>query len=133
MYIRSNFVSMSFTFNVNRAASKKIVRDPSSGVPSKTSQAFLFFGFKYIGNVSKKLGVTIEAAVVKIKYKEEALEMEETGSTNGFGFETGAVYNLGKRFFLELSAGFIYASEVLFDKKVKFGGFKAGLGLGVKL
>jgi len=97
------------------------------------SQAFLFFGLKYTRNFSKKLGVTIEAAVVRIRYKENAFETEVTGSTNGFGFETGAVYNLGKRFFSELSAGFIYASEVLFDKEVKMGGFKAGLGLGVKL
>jgi len=78
------------------------------------------------------MGYKIEAAIASVRYKEEALEMEVTESTQGFSVETGVVFNLGKRFFSELSIGHLYATDVLPEKKVKLGGFKAGLGLGVK-
>lgn len=99
---------------------------------AKASQTFFFFGFKYTGDFSKKLGYKIEAAAVSVRYKEEALELEATGSTMGFSFETGVVFNLGKRLFSELSAGFLSARDILIEDKVKLGGFKTGLGLGVK-
>jgi len=100
---------------------------------AKASQTFLFFGLKYTRNFSKKMGYKIEAAMASIKYKEEALEMELKESAQGFSVETGLVFNLGKRFFSELSIGGLFATDVLPEKKVKLGGFKAGLGLGVKL
>jgi hypothetical protein len=34
--------------------------------------------------------------------------------------------------FSELSAGFLSARDILIEDKVKLGGFKTGLGLGVK-
>jgi tetratricopeptide (TPR) repeat protein len=100
---------------------------------AKANQAFLLFGLKYTRDFSKKMGYKIEAAIASVKYKEEALEMEVTESTQGFSVETGLVFNLGKRFFSELSIGHLYATDVLPEKKVKIGGFMAGLGLGVKL
>jgi hypothetical protein len=99
---------------------------------AKASQNFFFFGLKYTRDFSKKLGYKIEAAAVRVRYKEEALELEATGSTMGFSFETGVVFNLGKRLFSELSAGFLSARDILIEDRVKLGGFKTGLVLGVK-
>lgn len=100
---------------------------------ASSSQSFLFFGFNYNRNLSSKLGLKLEASAVNVSYKEEALDMEIKKSTNGFNIETGLVFNFSKRLFTELSAGYLYASDVVIEKKITLGGFMAGLGLGFKL
>lgn len=100
---------------------------------ASSSQSFFLVGFNYNRNISQKLGLKLEVSAVSVNYKEEALEMEVKNSTKGFNVETGLVFNFSRRLFSELSAGYLYASDVISDKKIKLGGFMAGLGLGLKL
>jgi hypothetical protein len=100
---------------------------------ASSNQSFLFFGLNYNKNLSRMLGFKVEASVVSVNYKESALDTELKDSTKGFNVETGIVFNFSKNLFSELSAGYIIASDIVVDKKIKLGGFTAGLGLGYKL
>ncbi len=105
---------------------------PEVNSDAKTSQNFLSVGLKYSGNLSGKLGYKLEAGAVNISYREEALELEIKDSANGFAVELGLLFNMKKRLYTELSAGFISATDVVLNKKIKLGGFKTGLGVGVR-
>ena len=105
---------------------------PEVNSDAKTSQNFLSVGLKYSRNFSGKLGYKLEASAMKISYKEEALELEIKDSANGFAVELGLLFNMKKRLFTEVSAGFISATDVVLNKKIKLGGFKTGLGVGVR-
>ena len=105
---------------------------PGAQEDASSIQRFLSLGLSYTGTISKRLGYTFEASAVGISFREEALGVEVKESTMGFDVETGVVFNLGKRLFSEFSAGYLYGSDVLSDRKVLLGGFKTGLGFGVR-
>lgn len=105
---------------------------PVEETPAKSSQSFLSVGMRYSRDISKSLGYKIEASAVGISYKEEALDTEVKESAMGFGVETGLVFNVAKSVFSEFSVGYMYASDRLAEKKVLLGGFKAGLGVGMR-
>ncbi|MCP5102293.1 MAG: hypothetical protein GY950_02890 [bacterium] len=105
---------------------------PAVNADSKAVQHFLSFGLRYNRNISKMLEYKIEASIVSVSYKEEALDLTLKESAGGFGVETGLVFAPGNRFFTELSAGYIQASDIVVEERVKLGGFTAGLGVGVR-
>jgi tetratricopeptide (TPR) repeat protein len=105
---------------------------PEVNSDAKTSQNFLSVGLKYSRDFSGKLGFKLEAAAVNISYTEEALELEIKDSAKGFGVELGLLFNMKKRLYTEVSAGFISATDLVLNKKIKLGGFKTGLGVGVR-
>jgi len=105
---------------------------PGAQEDASSSQRFLSFGLSYTGTISKRVGYMFEASAVGISFREETLGVEIKESTMGFDVETGVVFNLGKRLFSEFSAGYLYGSKVLNDRKVLLGGFKTGLGFGVR-
>lgn len=105
---------------------------PEALEEASSSQRFLSFGISYTGTISRRLGYTFGASAVGISFREETLGVEIKESTMGFDVETGVVFSLGKRLFSEFSAGYLYGSKVISDRKVLLGGFKTGLGFGVR-
>ena len=105
---------------------------PEEEFSAKSNQAFFFVGMRYSRDISKTLGYKVEASVVSISYREEAIDVEVKESAMGFDIQTGLVLNLGKSLFSEFSVGYMYASDQLAEKKVLLGGFKTGLGVGVR-
>ena len=105
---------------------------PEVNADAKTSQNFLSVGFKYSRDLPGKLGYKLEAAAVNISYREETLELEIKDSAKGFGVELGLLFNMKQRLYTEVSAGYIYGTDLVLNKKIKLGGFKTGLGVGVK-
>lgn len=100
---------------------------------AKTSQRYLLVGLNYQRNLTKRLGFKLEGSAVSVSYKEEALGLEIKNSALGFNFEGGLVLNLSKRFFTEFSAGYLFATDVVLEGKIRIGGFAAGLGMGMLL
>jgi tetratricopeptide (TPR) repeat protein len=105
---------------------------PVEETSATSNQTFFSLGMRYSRDISKTLGYKVEASVVSISYREEALETEVKESAMGFDIQTGLVFNVGKSAFSEFSAGYMYASDMLTDKKVLLGGFHAGLGVGLR-
>ncbi len=100
--------------------------------PAKTSQTFFSMGMSYNWKLSPKFTCSFEGAAVSLTYKETTLGITEKGSAMGFRFDTALVYNLGKHLFSEITAGYLYATDVITEKKIMLGGFKGGFGFGVK-
>lgn len=105
---------------------------PEVNADAKTSQNFLSVGFKYSRDFPGKVGYKLEAAAVNISYREETLDLEIKDSAKGFGVELGLLFNIKQRLYTEVSAGYIYGTDLVLNKKIKLGGFKTGLGVGVR-
>ena len=97
---------------------------------AKSTQHFLSGGPGYMGKISPKLLYTLEAGVFYVKYKEEALEEELSDSAIGFRFDGGLMYRLSQTLFVEMTIGYLKASDTIEGFPVELGGFKAGIGLG---
>jgi len=109
---------------------------PVLGADAKSTQNLMSFGVGYNGDFSKKLGYKVELGAVYFSYKEEAMEVEVTGSAFGFRADAGVVYNITGTFFAEVIAGYLSANDTVTlegeDVDIKFGGLKAGIGLGIR-
>lgn len=101
---------------------------------AKSNQNFMSFGVGYNKDFSPKFGSKIEVGAVYISYKEESMETEVTGSAFGFRIDAGFVYNITRTFFTEVVGGYISAGDKVeeYDADLKLGGFKAGVGIGVR-
>lgn len=99
---------------------------------AKSTQHILGLGCGYQGDISDKLGFRAQAGILYISYKEEALGEEVSDSAIGFGLEASLVLDLGGDFFGLVFLGYDYASDDVEGVTIKPGGFKTGLGLGVR-
>ncbi|MCK5058838.1 MAG: outer membrane beta-barrel protein [Candidatus Aminicenantes bacterium] len=103
---------------------------------AKSSQKLMSFGVGYNGDFSRKLGYKVELGAVYFSYKEEAMEVEVTGSAFGFRADAGIIFNITGTFFAELTVGYISAGDTVTlegeDEDIKFGGVKGGIGLGIR-
>lgn len=100
---------------------------------AESSQHFLSFGAGYIKNISKPVGIKIELGGFSVKYEEDSMDTNVSGSVLGFRIEGGLVFNISKTIFTELTLGYLNASDTVEESTIKFGGFKTGIGLGIKL
>lgn len=109
---------------------------PELKAEAKSSQKLMSFGVGYNGDFSKKLGYKVELGAVYFSYKEEAMEVEVTGSAFGFRTDMGIVFNISGTFFAEIIAGYISASDTVTlageDVDIKLGGYKGGIGIGIR-
>lgn len=104
--------------------------------PAKSTKNFLSLGLGYGTDPTRKIGFKIEAGVVYIKYKEEALELVIEDSAIGFRGNVGIVFNVSSTFFLEACVGYIHATDEVevegVTESLKLGGFTAGAGMGIR-
>ena len=99
---------------------------------SRSIQTFssLGAGIKY--DINPKLGLRLEGGLLAVRYKEEALGTKISGSDFGLNFEGGLKYALIQGFFMDLSAGYLTASDEIEGVSIKLGGIKAGVGIGIE-
>jgi len=109
---------------------------PVLDADAKSNQSLMSFGVGYNGDFSKKLGYKVQLGAVYFSYKEEAMEVEVTGSAFGFRADAGVVFNITGTFFAEIIAGYLSASDTVTlegeDEDIKFGGLKGGIGIGIR-
>ncbi len=98
---------------------------------AQSTQHFISLGAGYWGEFSDKLGYRVQAGVLYVSYKEEAMGEEVSGSAIGVVLEGGLVVKFGGGFFGTLFLGYDYASDDVEGVSIKLGGFKTGLGLGI--
>lgn len=105
---------------------------PVLKLEAKSSQHFLSLGAGYRGMLSASLGYEAGVGLVLVAYKEEAMSTSASGTAFGFRADAGLTYALTGPVFALAEVGYLYASDKVNGETVKPGGFKAGLGLGVK-
>lgn len=96
---------------------------------AKSTQHFFSFGIGHDGKIVEKLGYKAELGLFSANYKEEAMGEEVTGSSIGYGIETGILYRFWSSFLIKISAGYLSASDRVEEVEIKLGGFKAGIGV----
>ncbi len=79
--------------------------------------------------------ITDSVETTKNDMDSEAIVSVTENKESGIGFRgnLGITYGLYKNFFAEISAGFLYATDKVNDKRVNLGGFRLALGLGIAL
>jgi opacity protein-like surface antigen len=81
----------------------------------------------------KKLSPYFGAGIDIYFYKENLPDRYEdvSDSTTGFHVEVGTYITVTKRFYFDVNVRFIKADAKPFDEKIKLGGIRAGIGIGL--
>jgi hypothetical protein len=105
---------------------------PDLHLPAKSTQNFFTAGLAYITPVSGRLMVKVEAGAADVRYKEEALGLTVSGSKVGFHAGMGLLV-MGKVAFAGADLGYLSASDMVGDVKIKLGGARASLYVGIRI
>jgi len=97
------------------------------------TQNFWFYGGGYYREFLRSLGFNLRLGGVTTTYKEEALDSEIKETASGFYIGGGIVLSLAHSFFTELELGYISVSNMIDDLSINLGGFKAGIGVGIRI
>jgi hypothetical protein len=105
---------------------------PGTGIPAESSQRFFSFGAGYYMRPAAKVSYKIDFGMLNVSFEEETLGRVYEDSTSGFEMSGGMMVNIKRLFFIETSVGYMYAEEFAYNKKIRMGGFRGGIGLGVR-
>ncbi len=97
--------------------------------PAEARQIFLSLGASLERALLGGLSGRADAGLTLIAYRESALGAAEKGTRAGFRCGAGLSYPIYRGLSATASAGYILSSKTLGGVSMKFGGFKAGLGL----
>jgi hypothetical protein len=99
----------------------------------ESTQTFVYLAPEWEHKLNKRLALAIHAGGMYVSYKETAFD--ESVSDNAIGFDAGAglYVGFGSRLLGCLTIGYCQASDTVNDVDIKLGGFKAGIGLGIRL
>lgn len=103
---------------------------------AKWKQTFLSFGLGYNGNLSTLLGYKIDIGMLLVNYREEAFEESLSENTFGMKIDGAGIIKISDRLFTEISVGYLFANDIInnedYEIKIKLGGLRAGIGLGLR-
>lgn len=99
---------------------------------TKINYHHMSIGGGYSGNFSERLVYLIELGLFYVNYREKAMGEEVSGSSVGFRIGGGIIFNISKVLFTEVSVGYLHAQDKVEDITLKLGGFKAGIGFGIR-
>ena len=105
---------------------------PDLGLEAKSTQRYFWAGLGYVGRVADMVRFIFEAGAASIGYKEDALGLTVSGSRLGLRGGAGLLF-LSRILFMGLDLGYLGASAAVEDVKVKLGGFKASVCVGLRL
>ena len=103
---------------------------------SKSNQNFISFGAGYNKNLKEKLDFKFELGLAYVNYREEALGEKISDSAFGFKLDAGLLYTISNSFFAVVELSYLCARDTLTfegeEVKIKLGGLKGGIGVGVR-
>lgn len=102
--------------------------------PASFNQNFLSAGLEWSIRFGRT-GIFSKGGLVFIRYQESALGVKDSDASWGFELGAGLSWDIFKNLFIVLEADYVHARErsERYDVVVKPGGFKAGLGIGLKI
>ncbi|GEM_PF-3896016 len=101
------------------------------GETAQIDQTLLSLGAGYVQKLSGKLRLRGELGLVRISFKEKALEVVQRGSGVGPKLEVDLEYFVSKRVLVTLAAAYCRARDEMDIGKVELGGAQAGAGVGL--
>jgi hypothetical protein len=105
---------------------------PALGQEAKTREHFLSVGAAWKGALGEKLDWSLFGGLLYVSYREEALDEKVTGNAMGAEIGAGLDYRISSGLFLFPYASYMAANDTVGEIDVKLGGFKAGVGLGLR-
>ena len=99
---------------------------------AESNQSYISGGFGYEGRISDRVRYKVETGTFYVNYREEAMGLKVSGSTIGYRIDGGLDIDVLKNVFLEIGGGYLAASDSIEGISIKLGGFKAGVGFGVR-
>ncbi len=99
---------------------------------AESNQNYISGGFGYEGRISDRVRYKVETGTFYVNYREEAMGLKVSGSTIGYRIDGGLDIDVLKNVFLEIGGGYLAASDSIEGISIKLGGFKAGVGFGVR-
>lgn len=103
------------------------------GSESRSKQHFASAGAAWRRGLSPALNGFLHAGLLYVHFQEEALGAELSGNAIGAEAGVGAEFRLGSKLLLVPFASYLFASDTVDGVKIKLGGFRAGIGLGLRL
>ena len=101
-------------------------------VDTKSTRNILSVGAGYGIMINENADIIIKLGMSRIGYKEEAMGESVSGNKFGILFGTDLLYKIGNRFFTKLTIGYMSGRDNIDGVDIKLGGFKAGVGLGIR-
>jgi opacity protein-like surface antigen len=105
---------------------------------TSTTQYHISGGLEYMLKLGDTMRLRVAGGVIYFSVKDES--MGDTIDENKLGFrgDLGLVYLLSQSIFIELTGGYSSATDTLYagttdEMQVTLGGFKAGVGIGLRL
>jgi len=105
---------------------------PVLKLEAKSSQKFLSGGAGYMIDIFKKFDFKVEVGLFHVSYTEESMGDKLSDFAIGYRIDGGMIFNLARIFFVEISLGYLTASDTIENFSIKLGGFRTGIGLGIK-
>jgi hypothetical protein len=99
---------------------------------AESNQNYFSGGFGYEGRISDRVGYRVETGTFYVNYREEAMGLEVSGSAIGYRIDGGLNMDVLKNVYIEISGGYLAASDSIEGISIKLGGFKTGVGFGVR-
>jgi hypothetical protein len=96
------------------------------------TQHFLSLGPGFRVKLTPAMSFVGEIGIYQVRYKEEALGEELSGTAQGFRLNLGMMLSISRNFFANISVSNLWASEKIEGVSFKLGGFKPGIGIGVR-
>jgi hypothetical protein len=99
---------------------------------AKSSRGILSFGAGYDIELNEKTDILVKFGIARIGYKEEAMEVKKEGNKIGFLMGAEFMYKIGERFFTKLTVGYMNGKDKIDEVNLNLGGFKTGIGIGLR-
>lgn len=100
--------------------------------PTQWKQRYFTLGFGYYKNAPLSFGWEIKAGAIFVNYSEEAFGVKVSGNAAGIRIDGSANYKISDRWYGLFTVSYLLASDKANDMKVKVGGIKTGIGLGLR-
>lgn len=100
--------------------------------PTEWRQSFLSAGGGYEFKLSPGLYSYLQTGIVHTRYEEESMGDVFKDTASGLFFGGGLIYDLGRNIYSKLEIAYLSISDTITAATVKLGGFKAGMGIGLK-
>ena len=105
---------------------------PDLHLAAKSTQSFFTAGLAYLATVSGQLKFKAEAGAAEVRYKEEAMGLAVSGSKLGFEAGMGLLV-MGRMAFAGADLGYLSATDTVEGVRIKLGGARASLYIGVRI
>jgi len=106
---------------------------PVLQLKSSSHQYFISLGGGYVINLYEHVDFISRLGLIWVYYDENVLTLSESGDSLGIRLDVSLQLAITDMLFIEISCGYLTASDKINNKEIDIGGFKTGIDFGIKL